>query len=312
MKRIICIFAAIITVNGLWAQEEEETPIATIVNLEAFEVSAGLEDFDVADFINQVRTDTTFYQAFLNLKYYPHRIESYMEVFDKKDGTEASLQRTAVQKLNNESLKWVDILSETSTGKLKSRKGEWKYLTAEMYDDVFFPTTPTYVTNKMDSKEQKLTNESRMDKHKAQLKKMLFNPGDEIENVPFVGDKMAIFSEEMMPYYTFKIFEYNWADTIPCIAFSCFVIKGEEDEVVIQDLTSYFHRDTYEVIARDYYLAYNTLFFDFDIKMKVENQVSDSRIVPVKVWYSGFWDVPFSKPEIITFELVNSDYDLSK
>lgn len=296
----------------MWAQEDDKTPIATIVNLEAFEVSAGLDDFDVADFINQVRTDTTFYQAFLNLKYFPHRIESDMEVFDKSEGTKATLQRKAVQRLNDKSQKWVDILTETSTGKLKNRKGEWKYLTAEMYDDVFFPTKPTYVTNKMGLKEQELTNESKMDKHKAQLKKMLFNPGDEIENVPFVGDKMAIFSEEMMPYYTFKIFEYNWADTIPCIAFSCFVKKGEEGEVVIQDLTSYFHRDTHEVIARDYYLAHSMLLFDFDIRMKVENQIIDSQIVPMKVWYSGFWDVPFSKPEIITFELNNSNYDLSK
>jgi hypothetical protein len=311
VKRIFCIIASVIAAHALWAQEEE-TPIATIVNLEAFEVSAGLEDFDVADFINQVRNDTTFYQAFLNMKYYPHRVESNMQVYDKKDRKAATLRRTAVQKLNNKSQKWVDILSENSTGKLKNRKGEWKYLTAEIYDDVFFSTTPTYVSNKMTSKEQELTNESRMDKHQAQLKKMLFNPGDEIENIPFVGDKMAIFSEEMMPYYTYKIFEYNWADTIPCIVFSCFVIKGEEDEVVIQDLTSYFHRDTHEVIARDYYLAYNTLFFDFDIRMKVENRVIDSQIVPTKVWYNGFWDIPFSKPENITFELSNSDYDLNK
>lgn len=290
----------------VFGQEEDE--IATFVNLDAFEVSAALEDFDVADFIGRVQSDTTFYQAFLNLKYFPHHIESVVNVYDKDSDEVAWMKRSATQHLSSGDMKWVEILTEETNGKIKKRNGEWKYLTAEMYDEVFFPNHKEKVTNKMGNRNQDLSHDSKLDKYKAQLKKMLFNPGEEIETVPFIGDKMAIFSPEMIEYYNFKIFEYLWADSIPCIGFSCMVKPDMEDEVVIHDLTSYFHEESHEVVARDYRLAYNTLFFDFDISMKVVNKMEGTHIVPTRIWYSGHWDVPFKKPEIISFELINSTY----
>ncbi len=306
MKTLLHILLAFIPAITLYGQAEDE--IATFVNLDAFVVSAALEDFDVEDFMVRVQTDTTFYQAFLNLKYFPHHIESKMSVYDKDSDELAWMTRSAEQRLSTNDLKWVEVVTEQSNGRLKKKNGEWKYLTAEMYDEVFFSAEKERVSNKMGDRNQELTHDSRMDKHQAQLKKMLFNPGEEIENVPFVGDKMAIFSPEMVPYYNYKVFEYTWADSIPCIAFACFVKEGMEDEVVILDLTSYFHRDTYSVVARDYHLAYNTLLFDFDIVMKVQNEMMENHLVPNRILYNGYWDVPFRKPEIISFELLNSAY----
>ncbi len=287
-----------------------QTDIADIVNMDAFVVSAGLEDFDKEDFIQQVVEDSTFYQAFLNLKYFPHRSTSNLLVFNRSEDQKGMMYREATQYLSVDEEMWVNVTLERSNGRIKKRNGEWRYLTAEMYDDVFFPTEKQKVSNRIVSQEQELVSGSKIEKHKAQLKKMLFNPGTEIDNVPFIGDKLAIFSEEMVPYYDYAIFTADWQDSIPCIAFSQFVKEGEENEVVIRDMTSYFHIDTREVIARTYRLADNTLFFSFDISIKVENTLKNGWLLPVKIEYDGFWNIPipFTKAEVIKFDLEFFDY----
>lgn len=273
-------------------------------------VSAGLEGLDKEDFIKQVINDTTFYQAFLNLNYFPHQIESSIVVYLKDEEIKGQLKRFAKQYRNESDEKWIDITKETGNGKIKKNNGEWKYLTAEMYDDVFFPKGKQKVSKRIQNRDQELVRGSAIEKHKAQLKKMLFNPGEPIDNVPFIGDKLAIFSADMMPHYDFSIYAYNWADTIPCIVFSAFTRKGSENETVIKDMTSYFHRDTHEVIARDYRLSYNTIFFDFDISIAVHNALIRGELLPQFISYDGQWDVPFQKPEIVKFDLRCSDYTL--
>lgn len=291
--------------NNLQAQEKD---IAKVVTMDEFVVNAAIDDFDVDDFISQVVEDTSFYQAFLNLKYFPHDIRGAMVVYDKDESEYATLQRKARQFLSSDEYKWVEITYEKTNGRIKKRSGKWRYLTAEVYDDVFFPTEKRQVSNEMVQREQELVGGSKIEKHKAQLKKMLFNPGQPIDNVPFIGDKLAIFSREMVPFYDYSIFIHEYNDSIPCIAFSSFVKEGMEDEVVIRDMTSYFHRDTREVIAREYRLAHKTILFDFDISIKVENVYEKGWLVPKMVSYDGAWDVPFKKPEIISFKMQCYDY----
>lgn len=293
-----------------FAQANAQTDIAKLITLDEFVVSAGLEDFDAADFIRQIQEDTSFYQAFLNLKYFPHDIKSAMVVYEKDESERGTLQRKARQYLSTDEMMWVDINYEISNGKLKNRNGNWKYLTAEMYDEVFFPTKKERVDNQIVQQEQELSG-SGLDKHKAQLKKMLFNPGKEIESVPLIGSKMAIFDQKMVPFYNYSIYAYSWQDSIPCIVFSCYVKEGDEDEVVIRDMTSYFHRDTHEIIAREYRLAHKTILFDFDITMKVENTLQSGVLLPSKIAYTGQWDIPFKKPEIISFKIECTDYVLN-
>lgn len=309
MIRTKSIFYLLIFCFG-FVKTQAQTDVAKLVTLDEFVVSAGLEDFDAADFIEQIQKDTSFYQAFLNLKYFPHDIKSAMVVYEKDESERGTLQRRARQFLSTAEMMWVDITFEKNNGKLKKRNGDWRYLTAEMYDEVFFPSEPERVGNRIVKQEQELSG-SGLDKHKAQLKRMLFNPGAEISNVPFIGDKMAIFDEKMVPYYNYSIYAYDWQDTIPCIVFSCYAKEDDADKTVIRDMTSYFHRDTHEVIAREYRLAHKTLFFDFDISMKVENTRQDGWLLPSHITYSGQWKVPFKKPEIISFQIECTDYMLN-
>lgn len=308
VKRLfsISILISVILPRSVLAQQE----IATFVNLDAFIVSAGLEDLDKDDFIKQVVNDSTFYQAFLNLKYYPHHIESQITVYHKDEKESGSLRRSADQYRNNKNQMWIEIASEKSNGKIKKSNGEWKYLTAEMYDEVFFPKGFQEVSTRIEQREQELVKGSTIEKHKAQLKKMLFNPGEPIDNVPFIGDKLAIFSEEMIAYYDFSIYAFAWHDSVPCVVFSAYTKKGSEDKTVIHDMTTYFHRDTHEVIAREYRLAHETLFFDFDISIVVHNQVQKGILTPMFIAYEGQWDIPFKKPEIVKFDLKMSEYRL--
>jgi hypothetical protein len=304
MRRYILFIFSFWTIAGY----SQENDIANMVTIDEVVISAAIEDFDVNDFISQVVEDTTFYQAFLNLKYFPHQIEGDMVVYEKDETEAATLFRIANQRLTPSEIKTIEIIVEESNGKIRRNNGNWRYLTAEVYDDVFFPTHDHKVSNTMVAKEQELVTGSKMEKHKAQLKKMLFNPGQPIDNVPFIGDKLAIFSQEMVPYYDYAIFLQDYADSIPCIVFSSYVKGGQEDEVVIQDMTSYFHRETGEVIAREYRLAHYTLFFDFDIKIKVQNKLQDGWLLPVTVSYDGWWDIPFKKPEIIKFDMKCTEY----
>lgn len=308
LKHLICLWMGI----GAALAANAQTDVARLVKLKEFVVSAGLEDLDVADFIRQVEDDTTFYQAFLNLRYYPHDMTGAMVVYNKDESERGTLQRKARQFVSTDDMMWVKVTYEKTNGKIKKRNGDWKYLTAEMYDEVFFPTQKQKVSNRIVSKDQELVSGSSLEKHKAQLKRMLFNPGAEIENVPLIGDKMAIFSDKMMPYYHYSIYPDTWADSVPCVVFSCYAQEGEEDKTVIRDMTTYFHRDTHEVIARKYRLAHNTILFDFDITMEVENKHVDGRLVPRHITYSGMWNIPFKRPEIISFQLKCHDYTIPR
>lgn len=307
MYRYILLFIAFCLSISM---SRAQTDIATLITLDEFVVSAGLEDLDVEDFMEHVQKDSSFYQAFLNLKYFPHDMKSAMVVYEKDETERGMLQRRARQYLSTDEMMWVDIYYEKDNGNLKKRNGNWKYLTAEMYDEVFFPIEPEKVSNEIVQKEQELTG-SGLEKHKSQLKKMLFNPGSEIKNVPFIGNKMAIFDEKMVPFYNYSIYAYNWEDTIPCVVFSFYTKEGFEDKTVIRDMTSYFHRDTHEVIAREYRLVHKTILFDFDIAIKVENEIQEGWLLPKKINYSGQWKVPFKKPEIISFQIDCSDYVLN-
>lgn len=296
---IVCLFAG----GKLFAQDD----IVKVISLDEFVVSAADDAFDVQSFVNKVRKDTTFYKAFLNLKYFPHDVQGRVTVYQKDESERGTMVRDAVQHLDAQEYMSVEILKEVSNGKIKKRNGEWRYFTAEMYDEVFFPSKPEKVSNRIDRFEQELTGGSRIDKHKGQLKRMMFNPGSEIDNVPFIGDKLAIFDDHMVPYYDYSIFSTTYEGD-SCIAFSCFTKEGMKEETVIQDLTSYFDPNTMEVLAREYRLAHSTILFTFDISIEVINMKQEGWLLPQKVNYDGYWNVPFRKPEIIKFELNCSNY----
>jgi len=264
--------------------------------------------FDVESFIHVVTKDSTFYQSFLNLKYYPHHFAGSMTVRNKKEVEKGTLKRTAIQTLD-EGHRIVNVTEEEITGKLLNKKGEFNYLTAEMYDEVFFPKNPEKVGLSIESLEQAEEKGSKMDKYKSQVKKMMFNPGSEINSVPFIGHKMAIFSEEMVKYYDYHISSGYTKDSIYCYIFDV-TAKPEfrQGATVIKHMKSYFDKESLNVMDREYQLQYKSPIMDFNIFMEVKNTFLAGHLIPKYVRYDGQWDIPFKKAEIIKFTIDNYNW----
>ena len=170
------------------------------ITLDEVVISAQADGFDVASFVKQVMTDTTFQQSFLNTRYHPHVLRSGLVVRNKKEKETATLYRRG--RLMRDGI-WAELAldSVVESGKLRKRNGEFRFLTVEMYDDVFFPKGRFVANNSIGNREQEIDRSSRFDKYKSELKKFMFNPGQEIASVPFIGDKLALFSPEMEGFY---------------------------------------------------------------------------------------------------------------
>jgi len=131
----------------------------------------------------------------------------------------------------------------------------------------------------------------------------VFNPGAEIDGVPVVGKRMAIFDDRMAEHYNYAIRVDNYKDSLSCYVFSC-TVKSEEDEFpVVRSLNTWFDRRSFKIVYRDYRLKYSGLLFDFDVAMKVIMDIHGNEVYASKIEYSGFWDIPLRKKETVDFDL---------
>lgn len=276
------------------------------ITLDEFVVSAQASGFSVEGFVKQVMEDTTFQQSFLNTKYYPHSLVSDLRVRNKHEKETASMHRRG--RLVRDGVYAELVLdSVLEQGKLRKGNGEFRYLTVEMYDDVFFTKGRYVASNTIRARQLEIDRSSRFDKYKSELKKFMFNPGQEIASVPFIGDKLALYNDDMAVHYDHRI----WADRRDgrdCWVFSSDTKAGHEGKTVIQEMSTWFDQESKQVIAREYHIRHGSLFLDFDIRIKVRNAVVNEALVPVYVDYNGEWDIPFSKPELIRFTLVMGDW----
>ena len=277
------------------------------IALDEVVISAQAQGFDVEAFVHRVRNDSSFHKAFLNTRYHPHTLRSEARVRRKDERESAALFRRArLARDGRNAQQHIDSLSET--GRLRDRKGSSRYLTIEMYDDVFFPKGSFAADNTVAGRKLVVERGSRFEKYKGELKKFMFDPGTEIASVPFIGKKLALFSPEMAPLYDFRI----WSDSRgnrPCWVFSA-VAKPEhrDGKTVIKTMDTWFDQDTFDVLARSYRIAHASVFLDFDITISVRNIRIGDDLVPVRVHYDGDWDIPFEQRELVRFWIEYSDW----
>lgn len=279
------------------------------IQLDEVVISAQATGFSVEAFMRQVREDTTFHKAFLNTRYHPHTMRSALVVVNKGERELATLYRES--RLHREGpMARQSIDLERETGRMRTRKGEYRYLTAEMYDDVFFPLGTFKADNSVAARKLEIQRGSRFDKYKSELKKFMFDPGSEIASVPLIGYKLALFEPHMAPLYDFRI----WSDTRhgeACWVFSADAKPEHRDgRTVIKTMDTWFHQESGEVIARQYRIANSSLILDFDITIQVENMRKDGALLPVRVDYDGDWNIPLKKRELVKFFLVFSDWQV--
>ena len=268
------------------------------------------KEFDVTDFIKMTKLDTSFYRAFKNLRMYPHTSSNTIEIFDKEWSEVGTINRYA-KHFSNGSSGWITIISEKTNGKVYKKNGTHKYFTAEMYDRVFFKKGEFLVDNTVNTAytQESLKGLSTKDKYYEKLKTFMFSPGTRVKGVPFIGKKLDVFSEKMSKYYDFTIEKTFFRDSIPCYKFSCKKkAQVPEKKVTITRLVTFYDRRTMNIIARTYALKDITPMFSFDMKMFIELDYNFDEYLPVKIKYSGEWDVPFKKSEQIKFEMNCSQY----
>jgi len=276
---------------------QEDVVKAVMLDSVSISVKRG---FDKEDFIRMVREDTSFYKAFKNLKCLSNKSSSNLTVLNKESNEKASFNRKATQHVANRRM-WITVDEENVQGKLYKRNGEHRYYTAEMFDHIFFPKDTVRVSNIIRSGTGE-KQDGKNERNKDKLKLLIFNPGAEVGGVPLVGKKMAIFDPKMVKYYNYRISKEMYRDTISCYVFSCEAKPGKgEDKTVIKSLKSYFDRSTFNVVSRSYKLEYTSLLFDFNVNINVDLTTHAGFLVPEKIEYSGYWDVPLKKIESINF-----------
>ena len=292
----------------VFTQKSMGQEVVKYVLLREVNVSAGLDSFDTQSFINKVKSDTTFYFAFKSMNYYPAIYAAWLKVFKSGEKEKGDIDRIAERYRQGDSM-WVEIKGEKINGKIKNRKGEYKYMTAEAWDEVFFPLKKQKVNLNSQRNFEKRKGESAAVRHRTEVKQMMFNPGNPVNGVPLIGKKMGIFEEEMQKYYNFSVYPGFYKDTINCLIFEAEVKPDfPPRKTVLKNLVTYFDEDTFEVMKRNYTIRYFSLPIDFDISIEIENQRYKNVLLPERIYYKGFFDIPFMKKESIEFELKDFNY----
>lgn len=281
------------------------------VVLDSVMITAVKDGFSVEEFIHYVKTDTTFYQGFKNLRYYNHDYHSDLKVLKKSGEVLGSLFRSGKYAITNEQLV-VHIDSTFDDGKIFNRKGEYRHYTPEFFDEIFFPKDTIAVTKYARSREKEIEDENEQNEEDAKTIVFSIGSGDVETGNSKNKKKLAVFDIDMQQYYDYLISQEIFQDSIECYSFTVRMKEGlekkEQEQVLIRELVSYFDKQTFNVMYRKYVMSYRYWLIDLDVSVEVYMDYADSELVPSYVHYNGFWDIPFAKPEYADFKLWNYNF----
>ncbi|MDP9230510.1 MAG: hypothetical protein M3O67_07545 [Bacteroidota bacterium] len=306
---ILCLYV-VLCHSKLFAQQDstETEAVARMVNLTEVVVRS---DLNVPKFIERIKNDTTFYKAFRNLRVLGFTSLNDVRMIDKKGKFKATLQSKTRQNISG-GCRTMDILEEKTAGNIYDSEREFNYYTAQLYASLFFTKGRICGENNI-VKGIELSTKSKtgIDKHKEQLKMMFFNPGKKIPGIPFIGNKINIFDPDIAQYYNFDIDMEDYEGQY-CYIFSIKIkddLSGsEKDNIVFDNMTTWFNSKSMEIVARNYDLSYNTPVYDFNVHMEVQMTRFNELLVPKTIRYNGTWDVVFKKRERGVFTATLFDF----
>ncbi|OIQ97959.1 hypothetical protein GALL_200080 [mine drainage metagenome] len=268
-------------------------------------------NFDYKKLLQQIKDDTTFYKAFRNLHILNFSSYNDIKMLDKKGAIKASLfSKTKQNRSNN--CRTMDVLEQKVTGDFFDSKGNYNYLTPELYAGLFFTTGKICGENNI-VKGRNLTvgDKKGLEKYKEQLKMLFFNPGKKIPGIPFIGNKLDLYDDRARKLYDYKLDIVEYQGKI-CYQFSITPKEDlglfKRDDIVIDDMTTWFDIKTLEVLARNYSLSYKAGFYSFDVSMEVEMVRIGDLMAPKVLRYKGNWDVIFKKRERAIFTATLFDF----
>lgn len=256
-------------------------------------------DLNVQKFLLHVKNDTTFYKAFRSLHIVEFTSLNDIRMLNKDGNIKASLYSKTKQHRAN-GCRTMEVVEEKTTGDMYKGK-KLNYYTAELYAGLFFTNGKVCGENNIVAgMERNVGNKSGLEKHKEQLKMLFFNPGKKIPGIPFIGDKIDIFHPSVSKHYDFSI-DMSEYHGVQCYVFKIIsktnLSPGEKNQIVFDNITTWFNSKTMEIVARNYDLSYNTPVYDFDVHMEVKMTKFQGMLVPQLLVYNGNWKVAFKKRE---------------
>ena len=284
----------------IWDNQKITLPEAVVKN-----------NLDYRNILLRIKNDTTFYKAFRNLHIIEFSSYNNIRMLNKNGGVKASWNSKTIQHREN-GCRTMTIASQETTGDYFDSKGNYNYTTAEMYASIFLTKGKVCgESNIVSGHSFELKNKSGMEKHKEQLKMLFFDPGKKIPGIPFIGNKLDLYDEHAHKIYDYKL---DFTDYKGSYAY-VFTIKPKEDlgaskkdDVVVDEMTTWFDYKTFEVLARNYTLSYKVGVYDFDVNMQVEMTRVEDLLIPKTLRYKGNFAALFKKRERGEFTATLFDY----
>ncbi|HRF78440.1 MAG TPA: hypothetical protein PLB46_17800, partial [Chitinophagales bacterium] len=81
IRQFLLIGLLMLQVNVIFAQVDDTTRFEGVITLDSFVLSAVRNGFNVDDFVRFVEEDTTFHQAFRNLRQVPYNSSATVRMF---------------------------------------------------------------------------------------------------------------------------------------------------------------------------------------------------------------------------------------
>ncbi len=268
-------------------------------------------NFDYKKLLQQIKDDTTFYKAFRNLHILNFSSFNDIKMMDKSGAIKASLFSKTKQNRSN-GCRTMDVLEQQVTGDFFDSKGNYNYLTPELYAGLFFTKDKVCGENNIvKGRNLTVSDKKGMDKYKEQLKMLFFNPGKKISGIPFIGNKLDLYDDRARKLYDYKLDIVEFQGKV-CYQFS--ILPKEDlgvfkrDDIVVDAMVTWFDIKTLEVLARNYSLSYKAGVYSFDVNMEVEMMRFNDLMVPKVLRYKGNWDVIFKKRERAIFTATLFDF----
>ena len=272
-------------------------------------------NFDYKAILEKIKRDTSFYKAFKTLRTIGYSSFNHIEMYDKNQRMEASLDsRTRQNRIGG--CRTMDVIEEKTFGNLRDRKGEYNYVTPSLYASLFFTKGKICGETNIVNGKKRTIQGSGIEKAKEQLKMLFFNPGEKIPGIPMIGNKLDLYDDNAHELYNYRL---DYVDYHGKLAY-VFEIKPKEDlgffakdRVVVDQMITWFNPSTLEVLGRNYSLSYKAGVYDFNVQMEVEmTYTPNGLLVPKILRYKGDWDVVFKKRERGLFTATLFDFKVAE
>ena len=272
-------------------------------------------NFDYKAILEKIKRDTSFYKAFKTLRTIGYSSFNHIEMYDKNQRMEASLDsRTRQNRIGG--CRTMDVIEEKTFGNLRDRKGEYNYVTPSLYASLFFTKGKICGETNIVKGKKRTIQGSGIEKAKEQLKMLFFNPGEKIPGIPMIGNKLDLYDDNAHELYNYRL---DYVDYHGKLAY-VFEINPKEDlgffakdRVVVDQMITWFNPSTLEVLGRNYSLSYKAGVYDFNVQMEVEmTYTPNGLLVPKILRYKGDWDVVFKKRERGLFTATLFDFKVAE